>query len=146
MIIDFQEIVHEQQRYPTVGDYYWGTLGIWSNLKVLRFRVSKMKDRRYPILVFLHEMIEFFMCRLAGVRMRDIDRWDKDYESQRALLNGHRSAAVKCGCTLTPTSEPGNDPHAPYYLQHQTATECERIIAKALGVNWKKYEREVESL
>jgi hypothetical protein len=134
MKIDFQIIPHKRQRYDTCGDYFFVR-------KVLNFRVSKMSDDRYPILVFLHEMIEFFMCRLAGVKMKDIDRFDMEYEKWRG---GADTNPAPCGCRFY--EEPGDDPHAPYHLQHQTATQCEKIIAKALGVNWKDYNDEVEGL
>ena len=153
MKIDFQIIPHKKHRYPTVGDYFFVR-------KVLNFRVSKMSDARYAILVFLHELIEFFMCRQAGVKMNDIDKFDTEYEAGRdkithqshslrgAVYNGlvihETQTKAPCGCAYR--EEPGDDPHAPYFMQHQTATKCERLIAKALGVNWGEYEREVESL
>lgn len=136
MRIDFRIVSHKKQRYPTVGDYF-------VSKKVLHFRVSRMPDVRYPVLVFLHEIIEFFMCRLAGVKMKDIDRFDKEYEDNRPP-KGYASARTMCGCSYR--EEPGNDPHAPYYLQHQTATKCERLIAEALGVDWDKYDETVEAL
>lgn len=153
MKIDFQIVPHKRQRYDTVGDYFFIR-------RILNFRISKMSDARYPILVFLHEMIEFFMCRLAGVKMKDIDRFDMEYERTRvtklatnldisveSVMKQRYEIAIPlapCGCVHK--EEPGDDEHAPYYMQHQTATACEKLIAKALGVGWKKYETEVESL
>jgi len=131
MIIDYQIIPHRRQRYDTVGDYY-GKHGAWN------FRVSRMKDYRYEVLVFLHEIIEFMLVRLAGIKLRDIDRWDRDYEKWR------QDDSAPCGCKLY--EEPGDDPHAPYHLQHVTATKCERLIADALGVKWSEYNAAVEAL
>src|ERR1039458_6453251 len=105
MKIDYQVIPHRKQRYPTVGDY-------WFARRVLNFRVSKMSNAYYPVLVFLHEMIEFFMCRLAGVKMRAIEKFDREYEKARG-----KQPKTPCGCKWR--EEPGDDPHAPYYLQHQ---------------------------
>ena len=133
MKFDFAIIAHKRQRYPTVGDYF-RRRGMW------RFRVSQMKDRRYCWLVFLHEMIEWSICRLTGVRIAETDYFDMKYEAARA--SGKRRAS--CGCPIE--SEPGNDPHAPYFDAHQTATQCERAIALALGVDWDTYERAIEAL
>lgn len=131
MLIDFQIIKHRDQRYPTVGDYFM-------RRGATHFRVSRMKDRRYPVLVFLHEIVEFFICRLTGIKMKDIDRFDIEYEKSR----GKKRAP--CGCIHE--EEPGDDVHAPYNKAHDTATQCERIIATALGVQWNDYDKTVNSL
>jgi len=149
MLIDYREIPHKKMRYDTCGDYFWSTDALPSvTQKLLNFRVSKMSDKRYPVLVFLHEIIEFFMCRLAGVKMKAIDRFDVDYEEARGFQIksdvGQFKTFAPCGCRFY--EEPGDDPHAPYHEAHQVATACEKLIAKALGVDWKKYNDEVESL
>jgi hypothetical protein len=130
MLIDFRIIAHREQRYPTVGDYF-------RKDGRFHFRVSRMKGA-YPVLVFLHEIVEFFICRQQGVKLRDIDRFDRDYEKARD------SGRAPCGCTIE--EEPGDDPHAPYFDAHQTATQCERAIAKCLRVDWNEYEKAVRSL
>lgn len=131
MIIDFRIIPHRQQRYPTVGDWF-------AVARVQHFRVSKMTDPRYCWLVFLHEIIEWTICRLKKIRIRDIDRFDVAYEKAR------KSGRAPCGCRID--DEPGNDVHAPYREAHQVATQCERLIAKVLGVEWGDYDRAVEAL
>lgn len=136
----YRVIAHKQQRYPSPGDYWIDPL----QRTVVNFRVSRMKDKRYMVLVFLHEMIEFFMCRLAGVKMQAIDKFDIEYEAARSRDGKKIKGEAPCGCFFR--EEPGDDPHAPYYLQHQAATQCEKLIAKALGVDWTKYNDAVESL
>ena len=131
LLIDFKVIPHSRQRYQTCGDYF-EKRGWWC------FRVSKMKDKRYAVLVFLHEIIEFCLCRLAGIPMKAIDEFDITYENSRKT--GH----TWCGCKHY--EEPGDDPHAPYHAQHMIAGECERTIADALDVDWDKYEAAVQSL
>lgn len=131
MILEFKIIPHRKQRYKTVGDYF-KKRGCW------RFRVSKMKDARYSVLVFLHEIIEFFMCRLLEIRMETVDSYDITYEKTR------ESGIAPCGCKHF--EEPGDDPHAPYHRPHVTATKCERLIADALGVKWDEYNAVVEDL
>jgi len=126
-------IAHKRHRYETVGDYFYKR-GVW------HFRVSKMKDPRYCWLVFLHEIIEWTICKLTKVPWRAIDRFDMDYEQAR----GPEHAPMPCGCS--PYDEPGDDPHAPYRDAHLAATACEKIIAKALRVPWPLYEEAVEKL
>lgn len=144
MIIDFRVIPHQEQRYPTVGDY-WEAAGTW------HFRVSKMPDRRYEWLVFLHEVIEASLLALASAPPSAAveaalmapeaaaKAFDEGYEQARAA--GTRAL---CGCKVR--EEPGNDRHAPYHRQHRVATACERLMARVLGVNWRAYSAEVDSL
>ena len=42
--------------------------------------------------------------------------------------------------------EPGDDPRAPYVVQHCIATGVERILAALLGVSWKRYEEAINRL
>ncbi len=133
MRLDIRVIQHKRQRYGTCGDYY-SKGGVWF------FRVSKMKNRRHCWLILIHEFIEWGLCQLTGIRNRDITRFDKAYEGARALGVAH----ALCGCRLK--DEPGDDIHAPYWEAHQVATECERIIAKALNVDWLEYGEAVDGL
>lgn len=122
-------------RYPTVGDYYRERrfTDAWS------FRVAKLGDHRYEVLVFLHEMIEFFLCRMAGIKLREIDRFDQAYEMSR-------EAGVPPACRCAHYAEPGDDPHAVYHRFHKAATKCEKIAAEALGVDWGDYEKAIADL
>lgn len=133
MIIDFQIIAHKKQRYDTVGDYYWKKGGLF-------FRVSKMRYMKYSMLVFLHEIIEFFLCAMAGIKMRDIDKFDMEYEKARETM----LPTAPCGHLFF--EEPGDDPHAPYHHQHICASRCERLIAQCAGVDWEQYCEEVRRL
>ena len=137
MLIDFRIIAHRGQRYDTCGDYF-------RKGGRVHFRVSRMKDRRYCLLVFIHELIEYLLCRAARVRMREIDRFDIAYEKRRRYHKGWAYGLTPCGCPFR--QEPGDDPHAPYRKQHQVATACEKLIAETLGVDWEAYGRAVEKL
>lgn len=127
----FEIVAHRNQRYRTCGDYYQRK-GVWW------FRVSRMKDKRYVWLVFLHEMIEWSLCRLWGIKGREIDRFDMAYEKRR------QCQYADCGCRIK--DEPGDDIHAPYHDAHAIATQCERLIAKALDVDWVLYDETVAKL
>ena len=144
MKLRFEIIAHKNHRYPTAGDYYQHK-GVWW------FKVSRMKDKRYMWLVFLHEMIEWSLCRLWGIKQREIDKFDKAYEASRpdtggwnARLTSNFEECAPCGCRHL--DEPGDDIHAPYHDAHAVASECERLIAKALNVDWVKYDETVAKL
>ena len=119
-----ETIDHSKQRYPTVGDWQIDKAGN------LRIAVSKMSDQRYEFLIGMHEAIEAYLAVHAGVSPEAVDRFDRAYEAKRKAGND---------------SEPGDDPKAPYYRQHQIATGIERLLAAELGVDWSAYDHEVSS-
>lgn len=126
MKIEITTIPHDQQRYPTCGDWQFvdGTLQI---------RVSDMNDDRYEFLVGIHEAIEAFLAlnRLGAAVEKSLDDFDMQYEKDR-----------KDG----DTSEPGDDIRCPVYVEHQIATGIERILAAQLGVDWNTYDQGVNDL
>lgn len=119
--IVFDVIPHKKHRYPTVGDYY-------KKNGELHVRVSKMNSK-HEFLVLIHELIEFFLIDQKGISIKSIDDFDMLYEA-----------------TKTDDSEPGNDPNAPYFEEHQYATYIEKLLAEKLGVNWQKYDASVNAL
>lgn len=118
-------VPHEHQRYETVGDWWIAPDGKW------RIRVSRMEDWRHVVCVAIHELVEMALCQQDGVSQTLVDQFDQVYEESRAEGD---------------TSEPGDDPAAPYYKQHGIASGIERIVATALGVDWNKYNDEVNAL
>jgi hypothetical protein len=119
-------VPHRSQRYETVGDWVPGS--------PVEIRVSKMRDERYVFLVALHELVEFELCRMHGVRDPDVVRFDRDFEAERAC--GLHSAC----------EEPGDDRRAPYRKEHAFATMIERLVAQKLGVRWSAYEETILKL
>ncbi len=126
--IDFvvRTVPHRKQRYETSGDWIPGDPA--------EIRVSKLKNRLYVYLIAVHEMTEYAGC--AG--KKDIDQrsitFDLLFELERkAKLHG-------------PFDEPGDDRRAPYYADHQAATEDEKHEAAKLGVDWDSYEKAVNRL
>ncbi len=107
----------KDQRYPTVGDWQFSP-------NLLKINVSDLGDWRYEFLIGLHEFVEAMLCKRWRVRQQDVD----DFDMKHPDISG----------------EPGDDPRAPYYKQHQIATAVERLVAAELGVNWNAYEDEVE--
>lgn len=126
--LDARVIHHKAQRYETVGDYWEGKHG------EMHFRVSKMSKLVFSMLVLIHELIEWILCKTRKISNKSIDAFDKKFEEERK--------AGKHG----QFDEPGDDPRAPYHREHQFATKIEKLLAQELGVDWKEYEREVQSL
>lgn len=125
MNVNIKIIPHDQQRYPTVGDWWLDQNGD------LQIRVSKLSDPRREHLIAFHEYAEFLMCQEAGITAKMVDDFDTKYEADRHPDN---------------EDEPGDDPSAPYVKQHCIATGFERMLAGELGVCWKEYEEELSAL
>ena len=121
--ITVDTIPHKKQRYPTVGDYY-------KSHGKLHIKISKTNSN-HEFLVLIHELIEWYLTSQKGVKIQDIDSFDISFENQREPGN---------------TEEPGDNPNAPYYQEHQFATKIEREVAEYLGVDWDKYEEHVINL
>jgi hypothetical protein len=118
-------IPHQRQAYPTVGNYVDGhgfTL----------ITVSDVANEDYEVLVAVHELIEYLLCKKRGIKLADIDAFDMAFEDQRVkgLVDG----------------EPGDAPDAPYRKEHRFAENIERQLAYELGVDWADYERTLGAL
>lgn len=123
--INIRTILHQDQRYPTVGDYHF------DNSENYKISVSEMGNPHYEFLVGLHEMIEMYLCKAKGIKEEDITNFDIDFESKREAGN---------------TDEPGDDVNAPYYTEHQFATSIEKMMAEKLNIDWADYDNYVKSL
>ena len=128
MKIVIESIPHNQQRYPTVGDWKIEPDGTWHIL------VSEMSDWRRMLLVGRHELDEMAICFLRGIDEKDITEFDVRFEKERE--EGLHS----------PEEEPGDSQNAPYREPHFIATNGERELSVHLGVNWNDYDKEVMSL
>lgn len=125
MNVKIEIIAHEQQRYPTVGDWFFESNGD------IVIRVSKLSDWRREMLVAVHELVEVLLCKHDGVSQQVTDDFDKAFEAKRGPDN---------------EDEPGDEPDAPYVKQHCIATGLERVLAAELAVSWKEYEQELFGL
>jgi hypothetical protein len=125
--IHTHSIPHNCQRYNTAGDYFESD-NAWE------FRISKLGDWRFEVLVIIHELVEKVLCKNAGVEDADIDKFDIQFEKDREA-GSH-----------TPTEEPGDDKRAPYHRQHVIASRVEKIVARAAGVRWRDYNAAINSL
>jgi hypothetical protein len=124
-ILNVEVIPHASQRYDTVGDYWVDDQG------VTQFRISDLGNPLYHHLILMHELTEIELNKKAGVTIRMIDDFDFEFARNRPPDDA---------------SEPGDDPRAPYFKQHQTATKVERAQAKSLGVDWEAYEARIDQV
>lgn len=123
MNITIKTIPHSDQRYPTIGDYWFEDNGD------IQIRVSDTGNWKYELLVALHELIEVSLCKDRGISEPAIKAFDEHFEANRSVFD--------------PDSEPGDDPKAPYRKEHRFAENLERLFAAELGVNWDSYDEDL---
>lgn len=121
-----ETIPHELQRYPTIGDYFTK----FDGTRVIH--VSKMRSADHELLVAIHELIEQHLCKKSHIPEASIDVFDINFENDR-----ERNEV---------DGEPGDDPRAPYNKQHVIASQCEREVARIIGINWRAYEKALGAL
>ncbi len=122
--ICIESIPHREQPYDTVGDYF-SRPGVG-----IIIHVSAMPNEQFERLVALHELVEKILTDAHGISDAAVDAFDRAYEAKRQPGDD---------------SEPGDDPTAPYYAEHQVASAMERRVADALGVDWAQYEQAIQA-
>lgn len=110
-----ETIPGSQMRYKTAGDYWLDPDG------TLQIKVVSLPSEKEEFLIALHEFVESWLVVFKKIPIKSIDRFDMDFKGK---------------------GEPGDDKKAPYYKQHQIATQVERILADHLKINWDKYIKE----
>jgi hypothetical protein len=121
MDIIIKTIPESEQRACVNGcDWFFDKEG---NLQV---RVSPQSDWRYEALLGIHEATEAIMCKFNGVTVQSVDDFDQEFD----LTHDFDVNA-------------GDDPKAPYKLEHTFATAIERILAGVLRVDWLTYDTEL---
>jgi hypothetical protein len=104
----------EELRYPTYGDYYD------QNGKT-KIDVAEQSNPLYEYLIAIHELVEYVLVKARKISIDQIEEFDQNCHSE----------------------EPGDDPSAPYYYEHQIASIVERIVCNELGLKWIEYENEI---
>lgn len=99
-----------------------------------RILAARMPNPDHAFLLLLHGLAECYLCIKAGITTEEVDAFDLKFEQDR-------ESGVH-----PPEVEPGDDPKAPYWLQHQHATAIERMMARFLNVDWQAYEAALEAL
>ena len=109
-----------EMRYDTAGDYY-------QKNDRLHLEIARQEEEDYEFLIAIHELIEWYLAKKAGIKEFDITAHDVQFEKNRkAGVHG-------------PHDEPGDAYNAPYRRQHRFAENIERLIAQELGVDWDSY-------
>lgn len=108
--IIIEAVPQEQQRYDTLGDWFWDDAG---NL-VIRVTGADPFDQDEAFLIALHELIEVKLCAKHGITQGEVDAFDLEYDGER--------------------DEPGDDPAAPYQREHRCAMMIEHTMAMMLGL------------
>lgn len=122
--VTIEVVAHENQRYPTAGD--WVMDG-----EDLMIFVSETGNDNYNYLLMVHELVEALLCERDDIEQSLVDKFDRNYEKKRKKGD---------------LSEPGDNPNAPYYEQHQVATLAEKIVALQMLIDWPSYEDKINKL
>lgn len=112
-----------EQRYKTLGDWQIKTLlntieG--THRTVLYITITQMPDQRYQWPLAVHELVEALLCHVDEISTEEVDAWDIHGEGRHL-------------------DEPGDDPKAPYHVQHMAAGDLEIQMAQLLGFTAGEY-------
>ena len=115
MNISIKTIPQKEQRYKTIGDWWFTEQGD------IEIRVSDLGYWRLEAIVYIHELVEILLCKHKGITQKQVDDFDMS----------------EYGLSL---EEPGLDPKAPYFEQHAIALQVEELLYPPLGVNVDEFE------
>jgi len=104
MRITLKSIPHDKQRYETLGDWFHDEDGV-------QIRVDEMKDTDEQMVIALHELVEWYLCKKSGVTDTEASGFDKKNPK---------------------LAEPGENEEAPYHEQHMASEEVEKMFRKQL--------------
>ena len=149
--IVIKTIPHDEQSYDTLGNWWITDDG------TLHVTTSELGDHRMSMACGIHEAIEALLCNLDGVDQDRVTAFDEEYETRRQFMiertnpepprpKEYESLLFGCNCVITEDSEPGEDRHSVYRLQHAFADGIERLLAMELGIVWADYADKVDSL
>ena len=128
MKIQIEILPKEKMRYDTVGDYYYTSDG------ALKIDIAETGVPLFNYMVLVHELIELALLQQRGVDFAEIDRFDMEFEQERAE-NYHDLEA-----------EPGFDRRSPYQREHTLATAVEMLMCAHAGINWNEYSEIIVTL
>jgi len=104
MRITLKSILHDEQRYDTLGDWFHDEDGI-------QIRVDEMKDKDEEIAFAIHELVEYWFCKKSGITDTEVVGFDKNHPS---------------------LTEPGENEKSPYHDQHFAANKVEKMFREQL--------------
>lgn len=117
------------------------TLGDWEQLQYaasgqtyFRITLAHMSDWRMVFCVLMHELTEWAICQVDGVETAKCDAWDFAWEQR-----------IRSG-DVPVEAEAGDDPNCPYHRGHAWGCRMERLCAFILGLGWRAYLEECDTL
>ena len=113
-------IPHQMQVYDTAGNYL-------KSGKTELFQISRM-NADYEFMVFVHEVIEWYLTEQRGIEEKDITKFDTKLVEEKYI------------------KDPGTSPKACYHKEHMFATKIEKMLCKELGIDWKVYDKSFDKL
>ena len=97
----------------------------FNNGKQVMIHISDCKNEDYEFAIAVHELIEWYLTKKRGIKIKEIDNFDTSFKGK---------------------GEPGDNKEAPYYNEHQFATEIEKAIIDELDIHWSKYEKDLDTI
>ena len=120
MRINAYEIPHSEHETDTIGDWKFED-------ELLTIEISNLRNKRYFYLIAVHEIIEAILCEDRGIAEEEVTAFDVAFEKERDKA------------LHSIFDEPGGDKNSPYHAEHNFATKVEKMLAKELGIDWRKY-------
>jgi hypothetical protein len=141
-ILRIEVIPHNEQKYNTIGDYWWEPGG------ELVIVVSDLGDPLAEMLVGLHEAIEGVALHYErpltddpNAIIKAVNDFDIAFEDRRLRsTDNHPEFTCLANHLHAPDDEPGDCSAAPYHREHSLATAVERMLCAFVGYPWQKYE------
>jgi hypothetical protein len=115
-LICMEQVPPAEMRYADVGDWHFSHKG-------LEIRVPRGLSDDETLLIMVHELVEAYAARTAGLTEDDASRWDV----------AHHDA-----------ESPGDLSRAPYHHQHAMANKVERKLEAVLHVDDAAYQADVD--
>lgn len=124
----FKTVTMKEQPFLTQGDWQTDKDGNMVST------IAECEDWRFWAIVAIHEMVEYFICKLRGVTIEDCNKFDAMYEE------GYRSGKIPLD------KEAGYDKRCPYHRGHVWGDRFAWVLAKLLRVKIKDYNRYMDKL
>ena len=117
-IIEFTDDPNDVRNFGC-GDYYLDKNGN----KVIRAYCQEDSTKwiLWSFMCAMHELTEFELCDLHGIKEEDVDNFDRIFNEQN--FNG----------------EPGDHPCCIYREEHHFAEKIEKMLCNVFGFRWKDY-------
>jgi hypothetical protein len=158
-------ILHNEQRYPTVGDYWESQLTAPSqSVLVVKSSLvveSSARSAETRETTTTDSSIQEGVVEVRRIKVSEMGNSDYEFlvaiheaiEQHLCKKRGISEEAITAFDTQFEASraaenvdEPGNDLKAPYHKEHLFSTWIERLVAKELGIDWDVYDNVVNSL